>query len=64
MGVVFVRRNKVGWMLSASFAGDTVRSDYSRTPGVAARPAVVLQSIAAAARKFKSRRTFGEISSD
>lgn len=42
MGVVFVRRNKVGWMLPASFAGDTVRSDYSRTPGVAAHPAVVL----------------------
>lgn len=30
MGVVFVRRNKVGWMLPASFAGDTVHSDYSR----------------------------------
>lgn len=34
MGVVFVRRNKVGWMLPARFAGDTVRSDYSRTFGV------------------------------
>lgn len=34
MGVVFVRRNKVGWMLPASFAGDTVRSDYPRTVGV------------------------------
>lgn len=29
MGVVFVRRNKVGWMLPAGFADDTVRSGLS-----------------------------------
>lgn len=42
MGVVFVRRNKVGWMLPASFAGDTVCSDYSRTLSVVKHSAVVL----------------------